>query len=423
MDFASRPGGGASLMIALALCGCGQQPIPNCGPTCRDLEPNDSFGTALAIRLDANGSATLSGEIDVFDDIDVYAIGPVSAGDVVEVSLSRIGANLRAALALYDADGELINEDTMTSLLAPSADPAITHAARVDSGEMYVAVSHAVSRPTVGAYELAIRVRRSGDVPTPRKQIVLLNFSGGTVVDPIFDSITVGPFDAGAIHPNYAGATDAMKSVIRQTIERNYARFEIEFPHTDEPNVAIALSGREYARVVFGGFNSQAFGAAESVDLYNTQPIDSAIVFTESFEPGFFSLTPTAEELAVAIGNVASHEIGHLLGLHHVRDATAVMDEASPAVTLLATQDFKSARLSPSIFPLGLQDSADLLGVTLGWRADAAKITGGFDSPLADALRELLDAGGTLDFGPAPPAPAKCLNCLRHERMASHVTP
>jgi hypothetical protein len=70
--------------------------------------------------------------------------------------------------------------------------------------------------------------------------------------------------------------------------------------------------------------------------------------------------------MGVAIGNVASHESGHLLGLNHVHDETALMDEVNPADTFLLDQDFKEAPLSETIGPFGVQDAFLLLQEILG---------------------------------------------------------
>ena len=43
-----------------------------------------------------------------------------------------------------------------------------------------------------------------------------------------------------------------------------------------------------------------------------------------------------------------------------------LMDERSPASTLLLDQEFAKASLSPSVFQIGDQDAPDLLNVILG---------------------------------------------------------
>jgi hypothetical protein len=102
------------------------------------------------------------------------------------------------------------------------------------------------------------------------------------------------------------------------------------------------------------------------VDSYNIDACDDAIIFAESFSPDVFSFRLTAREMGIAIGNVASHEAGHLLGLNHVDDDLDLMDDRSLADAFLADQEFLDSDLSTDILPIGTQDSALLLFETLG---------------------------------------------------------
>ena len=111
-----------------------------------------------------------------------------------------------------------------------------------------------------------------------------------------------------------------------------------------------------------------AFGIAETVDLYNVDYCDDAIIYTESFTPSVFTNLPSAEGMGVAIGNVAAHEAGHLLGLNHVDDDLALMDDRSAADAFLMDQEFMEAPLSRDIMPIGTQDSVMLLSEIVGMR-------------------------------------------------------
>ena len=83
-------------------------------------------------------------------------------------------------------------------------------------------------------------------------------------------------------------------------------------------------------------------------------------------EKGVRGRVLSVEELGTAIGNVASHELGHLLGLNHVANAYDLMDTTGRANTLLYDKEFIESPLDDSIFPIGTQDSLLWLLETLG---------------------------------------------------------
>jgi hypothetical protein len=91
-----------------------------------------------------------------------------------------------------------------------------------------------------------------------------------------------------------------------------------------------------------------------------------SIVFTGMFTPSRFGRVLSAIELGTAIGNIASHELGHLLGLNHVDNVHDVMDTSGDSTTLLGDMHFLNSPLDPMIAPIGTQDSMMLLLETLG---------------------------------------------------------
>ncbi|NLX12831.1 MAG: matrixin family metalloprotease, partial [Phycisphaerales bacterium] len=173
--------------------------------------------------------------------------------------------------------------------------------------------------------------------------------------------------DAGDIDARYAGQTATVKQWILATCRQNFARF----------NVWILDSGRDsppegpYSRVYFGGYDPQGLGMAlAGTDPCNADPRDEAIVFTQRFTPDLFTHPPDAQQLGVAIGNITAHEIGHLLGLHHVRDNLALMNTYDAPDYLLLDQSFKNTVFDIHTFPVIdarlRQDAVLLLAETVG---------------------------------------------------------
>ena len=115
------------------------------------------------------------------------------------------------------------------------------------------------------------------------------------------------------------------------------------------------LPDEAYTSVYFGQYNPYLLGLADYVDYYNRDLTQEAIVFAETFKL-FMPYRPGASGMAQVIGNVASHELGHLLGLNHT------------AGQMLADQDFHRAVLKKEVFPAGYQDSDQLLAQAVGRR-------------------------------------------------------
>jgi len=329
-----------------------------------DVEPNDVFARAVVTGNVGAPRRVFEGRIDRVSDVDVFELGPLEAGSLVVVDFEHRDRSLRPVVALFDGAADVVDRTAYPYVDAGYDMPSIIDQTIRHHGEHYrLAVTTRGGSPATGAYRLSVTIEDAGAVPLPRGQIVLLDFNGGTLDEPILDQTIIDPFSAAAIDEAYAGQDDALKAAIAEVVRARFHDLNVVVLTSDDPPAD--LTG--VSTLFVGSFHRTAFGAADAVDPFNEDPCDNGIVFAESFSPIKFGFTPPLEDLAVAIGQVAAHEIGHLLGLRHVLDPTAIMDEVSPASTLLADQAFKRAILAESVFPIGYQDAPALLLDTVGF--------------------------------------------------------
>lgn len=376
-------GGVAGIFVVFALAGCGfVPPTPN-GPTGdvvdgnRDPaatsvlgkisgEPNDSFSQAIVAVFDDEGVAQLQGTVAEVGDLDVFLLGPLSAGFRVMVDADTTGSALDVSIGVFDDRQRLVyNNDDRGGSDARFLDSYIEWIVRHDGDSYCMVVTHSAfagSGAFTGTYRIDVQITGGFDVPEPVIQALLLDFDGAVVDSPTLGLMTLGPFNAADISPFYEGRTETIKEAIRSVFEQNFERFNVAIWTTDDP----PPDGTQFSAIYFGGFNPNAFGIAEKVDLYNVDFCDDAIIFTESFALRMFSSVPTAEEMGIAIGNVGSHEAGHLLGLNHVDDDRALMDDQSHADAFLEDQEFMEASLSSDIMAIGTQDAVLLLNEIVG---------------------------------------------------------
>lgn len=320
-------------------------------------KPGTSLASAGAVTLDSDNTVELSGTINGAE-VDVYDLGPMSAGDRLKVRVvAATGSVLDPTLAIFDADEQVfaINDDID---LAGGDFNSEVDDFIADAGDHYfVCITKFFTGSAGGAYVATIEITRGGTAPTPPMQYLLLNFAGGLATIKGEGSFNLDPFDAKDIDTAYDGHTAEIKQTITDTVKANFSATGIIIVTTDENP---SLQEGTFSTLHFGAFSTTKFGVADDVDTGNRNRCDDGIIFTENFDDPF-ATQPSVEGIGIAIGNVAAHEAGHLLGLNHVADVTDLMDNTGSASTLLADQEFKTAPLSPSIFPFGDQNGVKLL--------------------------------------------------------------
>lgn len=329
-------------------------------PTYLESTINDELDLAEPVPL-ADDLEIIGGAIRGSNDVDVYDLGPVVTGDRVLVTLSA-SANLRAAMAIFDETGATLLVNDHQNVYLGQRGPFIDVVFQRPSQQCFVAVAATPGFAGQGDYVLGAGVSPGAAPRTPQPDTILLDFDGGQNVRIGTRSpLDVPRFDAADIDASFAGMTELLVEEVVRRVREDFAGLDVTILSTSEGD----SGGHGISRLHFGAVDYALLGVAESVDEYNATRNQRAIVFSESFSV-FMRINPRLEDMAQALANVASHEIGHLLGLVHTEDPVDIMDVTASLNQLLRDQTFGKSPIYRLVFPVGEQDSGQLLLDSVG---------------------------------------------------------
>lgn len=414
MQHAARRVCAGGMGMLLALTGCvpvgtdgdslsdlvlGASPTPAVDPTANlEVEPNDSFDQAQPVYT--GSPVELIGTLTpgaTAAELDIWELGDVEAGDRVTGSVT-VGATGDVVVGLLNEQFELIGQVIASN--------AIDHARTLDTiipsaGErLYLTVGsrYGIAQPV--DYNVVLTLHRDQPVADASRQAVVLNFSGGEGIRVANRTgMNIPAFDAANIEARFAGQTETVIELLFERVRQDFGSLGVDVYRDTDPAAPVD----NVSTIHFGTYDAALLGLADNVDAFNADTTQTAIVYTDTFAL-FTNLRPTESEIAQALANVTSHEIGHLLGLRHTANPNDVMDVTATASELLEDQWFGTAYLHTSVFPIGVQNSVQLLAWTVGgWvepqvvqspktvAKQAARAVADFTIPRAELVRCFCD--------------------------------
>jgi hypothetical protein len=325
-----------------------------------ETSPNHLFELAEFVVV-VDQPRVIRGNISGGNDVDVYDLGPVAPGDRVVVTMTA-AESLDAAIAIFDGNGTSLLVNDHRNVYLGRTEPFVDVIINQASDACYIAASSTPGFASSGDYALIASKTFAARLPDPKPDVVLLVFDGGQHVRiGTRSAVDVPVFDAASISSVYAGQTRSMSDEIVYRVREDYLGLDVAILSTSEGDVFEP----DMTRVFFGTYDSALLGVAEGVDEFNATNSQEAIVFTNTFS-AFMRLEPSVEQLGQAIANVASHEIGHLLGIVHTEDPSGLMDVTASLSALTRNQAFRRSPIYSAVFPLGFQDALQYLLGAIG---------------------------------------------------------
>ena len=367
-----------------------------------ESEGNDSFAAATLFEIRQNERTSVGGTIDSSGDIDVFDLGPVNAGDHLSLDVFGDGV-LDAVAALFDADANLIYLNDDRSFFSQLVDPHIDVVLRRNTERCYLAVASSPGASTQGRYRLEATLTPDFARPEPVPQTVLLNFDGASGIEFAGRAaVDIPPFEAGAVSETLIGETESLAGLVLEAVRDDFVGLDVDvYSSRGEPPPETDITV-----IHFGAYDPKLLGVAENIDEFNERTVQEAIVFTDTFSV-FNVLDPSIEDYAQALANVASHEIGHLLGLVHTADETGLMDITASLRQLMRDQVFSVSPLESFTMPLGFQDAPATLVDSVGGDLQTLRAR----SAAHSRATKLWTADEHADHGPVARASATLSTC------------
>ncbi|MFQ5490386.1 MAG: hypothetical protein ACE5GE_06655, partial [Phycisphaerae bacterium] len=200
----------------------GPQPLGLDGRSGRTAAGGDPFAQALTWPIVQDQPATVTSELISNDQVDVYDVGAVYGGDHLRVEVDGLGS-LNAAVAVFDADRNVIVANDDRSFYGGLVDPLADALISRDSDRCYVAVSVSPRGSIGGTYTLKVELTQDTPANQPQPQRVYLNFDGAqNVVIGTRTPVVVPAFDAGDISPSLSNDSREIMEMVVDLVSEDY---------------------------------------------------------------------------------------------------------------------------------------------------------------------------------------------------------
>ncbi len=223
-----------------------------------------------------------------------------------------------------------------------------------------------------GGFGVNVRIQRGTNLNQPNPQRVLLDFAGsgnqlvGIGGNP---ARTIASLD-DTLTAFSEGELQTIKDACLARVQALYAPYDVEIVTSDQvesdPNLALELP---FSRIYIGGTAGfGAYGLADYLDSRNETTSGTGVVYaaTVATDAG-----GSPSNIGLALGNVAAHELGHLIGLRHTDAVGDLMAMGGVNAPDDATLDFGVNPVSENeqfdnLPVIGIQNAPAILEATIG---------------------------------------------------------